>query len=426
MPGPGPGQRRGPGQVVQRAGGHRVGRHDRVPLGPLGVADADRDGAAERHAVPHPAGDFRLVLLELHPRAPAVPGPAAGQRGGHVGGADLDARGQPFADRDERPPVRFPRGQPAQHDADPPTKRPGMITPRRPGPGRRPARPPRPGCRAAPGRPRRPARRWLARCAASSTCRSPVSRPGTGTRYKRQVGPVRPGQQPVSGDRRLGRQRLVGQRHHVRVLVRLRGGPALRQRGQPGAVHGERHRPGDVDDHRAGVPGTGPPHLGRGHRHRPRFWPPPGQRGRAGERGQRGPAVAADHRRQGHLTGLLPAQPARARLVLRGQQRDHGNQQPGRVQRRQRPRARCPGPPRTRPVPPIPAGRPSRRRRGNAVRPEFAPSRLHPNGLVRIGWPGRPRVARQSRPAGPGGPGRPTRTLGLVFPRCRYSYGQAG
>src|SRR5437879_1396449 len=83
-------------------------------------------------SMPNAAGDLRLVLLELHPRAAAVPGPAAGQRRGHVGRADLDARGQPLADRDERPPVRLSRGEPAKHDPDPPTKRPGAITPRRP------------------------------------------------------------------------------------------------------------------------------------------------------------------------------------------------------------------------------------------------------------------------------------------------------
>ena len=45
--------------------------------------------------------------------------------------------GQPLADRDERAPVRFPGGQPAQHDADPPTLGRAVITSRRP----RPARP---------------------------------------------------------------------------------------------------------------------------------------------------------------------------------------------------------------------------------------------------------------------------------------------
>ena len=174
----------------RRPGGHRVGRHHRVPLGPLGVADADRDRPAERHAVPHAAGDLRLVLLELHPRAPAVPGPAPGQRGGHVRGADLDARGQAFADRDERPPVRLSRGQPAQHDADPPTN---VIMLRRPlSPGRRPDHrdldpAPQPRARAP------PAARSLARCAASVKAASAGSQPGTGTRHSVRSVPSSPG-----------------------------------------------------------------------------------------------------------------------------------------------------------------------------------------------------------------------------------------
>jgi hypothetical protein len=55
--------------------------------------------------VPDPAGDLDLVLLELHPRAPAVTGPAAGQRGGDIGGGDLDPGRQPLADRHQRTPV---------------------------------------------------------------------------------------------------------------------------------------------------------------------------------------------------------------------------------------------------------------------------------------------------------------------------------
>ena len=57
----------------------RVGRHHRLPLGPLGVADPDRDRAAEGQAVPDAAEDLDLVLLERHPGAPAVAEPAAGQ-----------------------------------------------------------------------------------------------------------------------------------------------------------------------------------------------------------------------------------------------------------------------------------------------------------------------------------------------------------
>src|SRR5215472_2546689 len=49
-----------------------VGRHDTLPLGPLGVPDPDGDRAAQGHSVPDAAGDLDLVLLELHPRAAAV------------------------------------------------------------------------------------------------------------------------------------------------------------------------------------------------------------------------------------------------------------------------------------------------------------------------------------------------------------------
>jgi hypothetical protein len=58
-----------------------------------------------RIAVPDPAGDLDLVLLELHPGTAAVPGPPAGQRGGEVGRGDFHPGGKPLVDRDERPAV---------------------------------------------------------------------------------------------------------------------------------------------------------------------------------------------------------------------------------------------------------------------------------------------------------------------------------
>ena len=83
--GPRPGQR-GVARLVARVlpGVDRVGRHDRLPLGPLGVAHPDRDRPAKRDAVPHAAGELHLVLLELHPRAAPVPGPPPRERGRHV------------------------------------------------------------------------------------------------------------------------------------------------------------------------------------------------------------------------------------------------------------------------------------------------------------------------------------------------------
>ena len=84
MAGPGPGQGGVAGQRVELDGVDRVGRHHLLPLGPLGVADLDRDRAALGLAVADAADDRDLVLLELHPGAAAVAEPAAGQRVGDV------------------------------------------------------------------------------------------------------------------------------------------------------------------------------------------------------------------------------------------------------------------------------------------------------------------------------------------------------
>src|SRR5690606_21367256 len=105
----------------ERLGRHRVRRHDVDPLGPLGVRDLDREGAALRHAVAQPAEDAQLVLLELLARAPPVPQAAAREGGPHVVRRELDARGQPVEDADQRLAVRLTRCQPTQHDRHPPT-----------------------------------------------------------------------------------------------------------------------------------------------------------------------------------------------------------------------------------------------------------------------------------------------------------------
>ncbi len=62
-----------------------LGGHHLDPLGPLGVADAQGDRAAEADAVADAAGDREFVLLELHPRAAAVAELAAGEVGLDVG-----------------------------------------------------------------------------------------------------------------------------------------------------------------------------------------------------------------------------------------------------------------------------------------------------------------------------------------------------
>ena len=69
------------------SGVDRVGRHHGLPLGPLGVADLDRDRAALGLAVPDAAEDGDRVGLELHPGAAAEAEPAPGQRVGDVVGA---------------------------------------------------------------------------------------------------------------------------------------------------------------------------------------------------------------------------------------------------------------------------------------------------------------------------------------------------
>ena len=147
--GPGPGQRRVAGQLVQLGLVDRVGRHDLLPLGPLGVAHLDRDRSAHGLAVPDAAEDRDLVLLELHPGAAAVAEPAPGQGVGDVVGGDRDVGGQALEDRDQGRAVGLARGEPTQHARSlsspaggpaPPGHEMATTAPARPGP--RPAPPP--------------------------------------------------------------------------------------------------------------------------------------------------------------------------------------------------------------------------------------------------------------------------------------------
>src|SRR5690606_6149004 len=91
------------------------------PLGPLGVADLDRDGTALRAAMTHPAEDAHLVLPELHARAAPVPQAAAGQCRADVVRGDLDTRRKPLEDAHERLAVGLTCRQPAHHGPHPPT-----------------------------------------------------------------------------------------------------------------------------------------------------------------------------------------------------------------------------------------------------------------------------------------------------------------
>ncbi|SCG08123.1 hypothetical protein GA0115255_123515 [Streptomyces sp. Ncost-T6T-2b] len=112
--GPGPGQRGVTGELGELLGVDRVGRHDLLPLGPLGVADHDGDRGAHGEPVAYAAEEGDLVLLELHPRAAAVAEPSPGQRlRDHLRG-DRDTGGKTLQRRHQCGSVRLPRGQPAQ------------------------------------------------------------------------------------------------------------------------------------------------------------------------------------------------------------------------------------------------------------------------------------------------------------------------
>ncbi|KXW71501.1 hypothetical protein MPHL43072_15880 [Mycolicibacterium phlei DSM 43072] len=94
--GPGPGQRRVAGAFGQLSGVDGVRRHHRLPLGPLGVADLDRDRPAQCDAVAHPGQHRDQVLFELHPGAAAVPQTTAGQLCRDVVGGYVDSRDHAF------------------------------------------------------------------------------------------------------------------------------------------------------------------------------------------------------------------------------------------------------------------------------------------------------------------------------------------
>ena len=78
--------------------GDRPGVHALLPVGVVAVGDLQRDGAAERAAVAHPARHLGSVLLDLHAPAAAVAELAAGEVGVDALGAQLEARGQPLDD----------------------------------------------------------------------------------------------------------------------------------------------------------------------------------------------------------------------------------------------------------------------------------------------------------------------------------------
>ncbi len=98
-----------------------IGGHHGFPLRPFGVADLDRDRAAERDAVPDAGEHGDLVLLELHPRAAAVAEPAAGQLARDLVGGDVDAGDHAFDHGHQRAAVGFTSCGPSQHASHLPT-----------------------------------------------------------------------------------------------------------------------------------------------------------------------------------------------------------------------------------------------------------------------------------------------------------------
>ena len=75
---------------------NRVGVHDGLPLGPLGVTDPNGNRGARRHAVTNTRHDRHVVGLELLARTAPVAQTAARQRPAQIIGRDTQARGKPL------------------------------------------------------------------------------------------------------------------------------------------------------------------------------------------------------------------------------------------------------------------------------------------------------------------------------------------
>lgn len=95
---------------VQRCRGHNRG-----PLGPLGVADLDGDGAANRLSVEDAGEQRELILFKLHTRAAAITQTTAGQLQGNLFFSDGNASGHVLNHRDERLAVGFSGSSPTKH-----------------------------------------------------------------------------------------------------------------------------------------------------------------------------------------------------------------------------------------------------------------------------------------------------------------------
>src|SRR5699024_11641964 len=90
LPGAWAGQQRCARLVLDGLGVDRVRGHDLFPLGPLGVADLDRDGRAHGLTVADAPENADRVGLELHPRAPPVAETTPGELGTDLLARHLD------------------------------------------------------------------------------------------------------------------------------------------------------------------------------------------------------------------------------------------------------------------------------------------------------------------------------------------------
>lgn len=112
---------RGVARDVQIGRVDRVGRHHALPLGPFGVADLDRDGAAQCEAVPDPGQHRDLVLFELHPGATAVAEAAPLELCPDLLRSDGHAGDHPFEHGHQGAAVGFTSCGPTQHGCHSPT-----------------------------------------------------------------------------------------------------------------------------------------------------------------------------------------------------------------------------------------------------------------------------------------------------------------
>src|SRR5947209_4487189 len=96
--------------------GHRHA-HGRLPVLPVAVGDAERDGRAERGAPADAGQDVDLIALDLHAAAAAVAALAPGEVAVDVGFGQRKAGRDAVDDGDQRLTVGFARGEEAEDSA---------------------------------------------------------------------------------------------------------------------------------------------------------------------------------------------------------------------------------------------------------------------------------------------------------------------